>query len=81
MTEEEKARYIREVWEAYLERHPGSQRLMSPMEWAIARHWRETGVPLRVALRAIRETENPGRSMLYFEQPVEQAMRRHESPM
>lgn len=80
MTDTEQAGFINEVWEAYLERH-GHMRLISPIEFALARHWAVNAYPLRVVLRGIRETEKTGRSLLYFEQPVEAAMRRHESPM
>lgn len=80
MTDQEREAYVRQVWSAYLERH-GHERMISNIEWCLARHWAVTGVPLRTALRAIAETDKPGRSLLYYEEPVEAAMRRHESPM
>jgi hypothetical protein len=80
MTEQEKAHYVREVW-AEFERATKVERLMSSMEWALARHWRETGVPLFVVRRGITETRRPGRSLLYYEGPVEQAMTYWEKAM
>jgi hypothetical protein len=80
MTDLERAEYVNAAWEAYLERH-GHERLISPIEFALIRSWLESDYPLRVVLGAIRDTAKIGRSLLYMELPVEEAMARVRSGM
>ena len=80
MTGEERAAYVNAVWQEYISRH-GHERLISPIEYALARHWAVNGVPLRVVLRAFKDAGKTGRSLLYMEEPVEAAMKHWEKAM
>jgi hypothetical protein len=80
MTEEEGDLFITTVWAEYQKLH-GHEREMSNIEWCLARHWRETGVPLRIVLRGMKDAGKTGRSLTWYEQPVEQAMAHWERTM
>lgn len=50
---------------------------MNPTEYTLVRRWREAKIPLRIVLRGLMDaSESKGRTLLYYQQPVEQEARR-----
>lgn len=79
--------YFTEIEEEFVRRR-GSHMLISPMDWALIETWRQRGVPLRVALRAInqsfdaweqrpRRTTRKVNSLFYCQQAVEEAFEQY----
>jgi hypothetical protein len=71
--------YFTEIEDTFIRRR-GKHLLLSPMDWALIESWKEKGVPLHVALRAIEHTfdsheAKPRRrsvkSLLYCQEEVE----------
>jgi hypothetical protein len=51
-------------------------RIMSPLEFGLVSEWIAAGVPLRIVLRAFRDTQgHKAGSLLYYRQPVAEAYR------
>jgi hypothetical protein len=69
VTDAEKDAWINEVWNLYQERS-GRERLMSSVEFSLARWWREQGYPLRVVCGAIERAPKVGRNLMYLENVV-----------
>ena len=71
LTSDQCRQYAEAVWQV-----AGGGRIMSPAEWDLVRRWMVAEIPLAVVLRAIKETDSPSRSLLYYRQPVERAVER-----
>lgn len=80
MTNAQRYQYAQEVWTAFKDKSAGSPRmtlgLMTPAEWSVVATWMDRDIPLRVVLRAFKDTKGKdARTLLYFAGPVEQAYR------
>src|SRR5215207_4039133 len=71
--------YFTELEDAFIRRR-GKHLLLSPMDWALIESWKETGVPLHVALRGIerafdshasRPRRRSVKSLMYCQEEVE----------
>jgi len=69
LTAEQAQAYAQAVWD-----EAGGGRIMSPAEWDLVRRWIEAEIPLAIVLRAIKDTDKPSRSLLYYRRPVEKAV-------
>ena len=67
--------YIREVWAEHCERRGDEFPLMSSAEFSLACGWWEQGVPLRIVLRAMKDTQKAGSSLFYYREQVQGAYR------
>ena len=74
MTPAERLDYSRAVW-AEFRRKTGTQRAMSCAEWGVLAGWMDQDIPLRIILRALQDTNGRGRTLVYYEKPVEAAAR------
>ena len=79
MTSEQRQSYARQVWQAFKEHSlPSPQNtldLASPLDWYLIASWMDRGIPLRIVLRAFKDTKGPARTLLYYSGPVEEAYR------
>ena len=48
---------------------------MSPMEWALVKRLLDEEIPLRVVLRAMRDTAKRGSTLLYYEPAIRAAVK------
>ena len=48
---------------------------MSCAEWGVLAGWMDQDIPLRIILRALQDTNGRGRTLVYYEKPVEAAAR------
>lgn len=80
ITDQERSLYVNAVWDEY-QKFTGRERLVSNIEFCLIRHWLETGVPLRIVLRAFKDMGKTGRSLLYAELPVQRAMETWQKAM
>jgi hypothetical protein len=71
--------YFTEIEDAFIRRR-GKHLLLSPMDWALIESWKETGVPLHVALRGIEKAfdsyeskprKRSVKSLMYCQEEVE----------
>jgi DNA repair exonuclease SbcCD ATPase subunit len=71
--------YFSEIEDTFIRRR-GKHLLLSPMDWALIENWKERGVPLHVALRAIehafdshesKKRKRTVKTLLYCEEEVE----------
>lgn len=58
--------YADAVWREFTKRSRKPERLMSNLEWCVLRAWLDAGIPLRVVLRAMRETDGQPNRLSYY---------------
>jgi hypothetical protein len=72
VTQEERTEYAEAVWDEFLLRSRVPRLTMGPVEFDLVRGWMEA-VPLRIVLRAIRETRGHGATLNYYASSVSDA--------
>ena len=66
--------YARTVWAEFVKK-TGTKRAMTCAEWGVLVGWMDQDIPLRIVLRALDDTKGKGRTLVYYEKPVEAAAR------
>lgn len=65
--------YADAVWAEFTRRSGKPERLMSPNEWEVLREWLYGGIPLRVVLRGMQDTDKAGKTLTYYKPSVRTA--------
>ena len=75
---EERWRYAEEVWAAFQDKI-GTERMMSPVEWAVMNGWIQAGIPLRSVLRGFLDCSGKGKTLSYYDPAVQEAERQRQA--
>lgn len=74
LTDEQRTEYAEAVWTAFLAKSGLPEtRVSSPGDFVTLKGWMDAGIPLRIVLRAFKDTKGKGRCLAYFAPSVRDA--------
>lgn len=74
LTDEQRQEYAEAVWKAFLAKSGLPEtRVSSPGDFVTLKGWMDAGIPLRIVLRAFKDTKGKGRCLAYFAPSVRDA--------